>query len=104
MRDQKQEQRRQEIAYRTLLALEGLEDQDSYAGVRVWGLTIKVNPADTLIVIKAASSEGPLVGFVGSVDLATAFRKAHAMLTAGEVKFKEDEWEMRRLAEKQEDW
>lgn len=89
---------------RTGKALRLLCEQPLTTPYQVTGLSIKISPVDTLMTLKVVTAEGPQVAFVGAIDPPTVVRKAEAQLRKGELKFRPDEWALRKLAEAQENW
>lgn len=94
-------EREERINIATGKALQGLENGFNIAGRthhKITGLSIKINPTDVLITVKAArTAEGPMIAFVGSSNLRKALRKAFAEYRDEKLEWKLDEWEMKRF-------
>ena len=64
----------------------------------VTSLKIKYPGIDPLMVVCCKSTEGPKIAFIGGATIADIAKAFHTMVIAEAVKWREDEWEMRRLA------
>lgn len=88
-----QEQRRQKRNAAILLAVEGgLEDAVSAQGGELTGFTVRLRGGDVLMVVKAEFEGEPMVGFVGSADLASCLIKADKELVGNKVGWRPDKF------------
>lgn len=59
---------------------------------RIMGLTIKAEPSGYLAVVKAFSSEGPVVAFIGAPNLEGIYRKLAGAKGNGGLQWREDKY------------
>jgi len=69
----------------------------------VTAVKIKYPGIDPLLIIQARTTEGPQIAFIGGRDLDHIGTALGSLVAAEAVKWRQDEWEMRRLAGKEED-
>lgn len=72
-------------------------------GVVVTAVKLKYPGIDPLAIVTAKTTEGPKIAFVGGANLDDVGKALLALVRSDAVKWKEDEWEIRRLAGDQED-
>lgn len=75
---------------------QGLWLIDVEKGPRIIGMSIKVSPSGMLAVVKAVSSEGPMVTFVGAPTLEGLYRKLQTTLASNAVKWRPDQFALDR--------
>jgi hypothetical protein len=68
------------------------------AGMIVVSVKVKYPGIDPLMIVQVKTTEGPKITFVGGPNLDAVGRAFKGMVDTDSVKWKEDEWEMRRLA------
>jgi len=61
-------------------------------GLRVVGVTIKVEPGGYLVVIKAITAEGPKIAFVGCGSLEQVYREIQGIDSLPLNKWREDKY------------
>lgn len=66
------------------------------AGYRLRGLAFKVGEFDTLLTVRAVSSEGPVVGFVGAGTMSLCLFKLRKQLVGGTMRWRPDEFALRK--------
>lgn len=70
---------------RTNLWLQGMDQ-----GLRIMGVTIKVESTGYLVVVKAISAEGPKVAFVGCKGIEQVYRELQQVASLPPKKWRED--------------
>jgi len=70
----------------------GLVAAVSRAGGELTGFTAKIDPVETLLVIKAEFPGGPMVAFCGSADLKSALVKAAREAARDNLRWKQDRY------------
>lgn len=66
-------------------------------GVIVTGLKVKYPGIDPLIVVTARTTEGPKIAFVGGADMDKAGAALCKLVQAGELRWREDEWQIKKM-------
>jgi len=72
------------------------------ANIVVTAVNIKYPGIDPLLIVKAKTTEGAKIAFIGGKSLDGCGNNFHKLAVERSVPWKEDEWEMKRLAENQE--
>jgi len=68
-------------------------------GYVVTSAKVKYPGINPLLILQAKTTEGPKIAFVGGVNLDDVGDALGKLWRAGLLKWREDEWEMRRLAQ-----
>lgn len=68
-------------------------------GMYVQRINVKSPSANALVIISVTSTEGPQICFVSGLDVGDAARKTIKLLKAGELKWRTDEFALRRFGE-----
>lgn len=85
--------RRAKAARRLQHACEGgIEDALRSGGHVCAGLTIRTNPEDVLITVRAHNGEGKVIAFCGASDVGNALTKLLRQAKSGELRWREDRW------------
>lgn len=67
-------------------------------GVVVTAITVKYPGIDPLLIIKAKTTEGPKIAFVGGANLDDIGKALKTLQVSDALKWRADEWELERLA------
>jgi hypothetical protein len=70
-------------------------------GIRMTGYTLKIEPTGYLLVIKAISPEGPLVGFYGCETLEKLYRFLQNGTEGEGVRFRPDKFALAHFEKKE---
>lgn len=71
------------------------------AGHQMRSIEIKYREGDVLLILKKWHGKKPMIAFVGAYNLEQALQRAVYQLQHKELKWKLDEWEMRRIDRKE---
>ena len=66
--------------------------------VIVTSIKVKYPGIDPLLIVAAKTTEGPKIAFIGGVDLDQVGAVFANMVRAHSVEWREDKWEIKRLA------
>lgn len=91
--EQLREENQEKADRRLVSAVEhGLVRSLDRAGMRLTGLSARIDDYEVLITFRGDSAEGPKVCFVGAETLADALRKAVREAESGKLKLREDKY------------
>lgn len=72
-------------------------------GIVVTSFKIKYPAIDPLIILSAKTTEGPKIAFIGGATIASCLKAVEGMQRSNSIDWKEDKFELKRLAQKGED-
>ena len=71
---------------------DGLTDAVGHAGGELTGVSVRIDPYECVMTIKAIFPAGPMVGFVGAGSLGDCVLKAERDSHSDQVRWRPDKW------------